>query len=114
VIDPTALPEQLDWEQPEYLIFWGSVIERFVGTVVFADGWEHSNGCTYEFLVSCKTGARTLDSSLQPLDPVKALAMMSAAITQAKTWGLPVAFRESVARTLATMIKAAATHRSSV
>jgi hypothetical protein len=43
------------------------VIERYAGTVVFADGWEYSSGCAWEFLTAVRVGARLLREDLEPL-----------------------------------------------
>lgn len=69
VIDPTALEDVPGWGQPDYHRFWIRVIERFASTVVFAEGWEFSRGCTLEFVVAVGTGARLLSANLTPLRP---------------------------------------------
>src|SRR5262245_8992789 len=45
VIDPTAVNHIEGWTQGDYRNAWARVIEEFVQAVVFADGWEFSNGC---------------------------------------------------------------------
>ena len=66
VIDPTA-PTIAGWEQDDYRYFWGRVIEEFVSTVVFADGWESSHGCAYEFLVATRCGRDIRTEALESL-----------------------------------------------
>lgn len=53
VINPACFVQK-DWSQTEYLFFWSVVIERFACEVWFTDGWQYSNGCTYEFYISQK------------------------------------------------------------
>src|SRR5437773_5702026 len=52
VIDPTAVGHIEGWTQGDYRTAWAHVIVEFANVVVFADGWEFSNGCSYEFLIS--------------------------------------------------------------
>jgi hypothetical protein len=67
VIDPTTLGHVPNWTQADYHAFWTQVIERYVSTVVFMDGWEFSSGCTYEFLTAVHVGAQLLREDLTPL-----------------------------------------------
>jgi hypothetical protein len=67
VIDPTTVHDVPGWQQRDYHAFWARVIERYAGTVVFADGWEYSSGGTWEFLTAVRTGARLLREDLEPL-----------------------------------------------
>jgi hypothetical protein len=50
-IDPTKIKEP-KWRQQDYLSLWEQVITKFVKCVLFADNWQYSNGCCYEFLIS--------------------------------------------------------------
>lgn len=54
VINPAALRDLPGWTQNDYRVMWGDVISRCVRLVVFRDGWEYSDGCTYEFFVAVK------------------------------------------------------------
>jgi hypothetical protein len=67
VIDPTTLGDVPGWAQADYHAFWTQVIERYVDTVVFLDGWEFSSGCAQEFLAAVRAGARLLREDLTPL-----------------------------------------------
>jgi hypothetical protein len=67
VIDPTSVHDVPGWQQRDYHAFWAQVIERYAGTVVFADGWEYSSGGAWEFLTAVRTGARLLREDLEPL-----------------------------------------------
>ncbi len=67
VIDPTTVHDVPGWGQRDYHAFWARVIERYAGTVVFADGWEYSSGCAQEFLSAVRVGARLLREDLEPL-----------------------------------------------
>src|SRR4051794_8556894 len=52
VIAPTELSDIDGWTQSDYRFFWGRVIESYVDSVIFLDGWSHSSGCAYEFVVA--------------------------------------------------------------
>lgn len=67
VIDPTRLGPIVGWQQPDYHAFWVRVIHRYARTVVFADGWEYSSGCSLEFAAAVADGLQTLDAELRPL-----------------------------------------------
>jgi hypothetical protein len=67
VIDPTALGDVSGWAQSDYHRFWTGVIERYVHTVVFLNGWEYSSGCPHEFLAAIRVGAELLREDLAPL-----------------------------------------------
>lgn len=47
------------WSQPEYLQLWETVIRTRVSEVHFNDGWEHSSGCAFEFMVAQDVGVPT-------------------------------------------------------
>lgn len=80
VIDPTALPNIDDWTQDTYREFWGRVIERYVRQVVFVEGWEHSDGCCYEYLTARRCGVDTLDDRYRDLPVAKAARLIQMAI----------------------------------
>jgi hypothetical protein len=80
VIDPTTVHDVPGWEQPDYHAFWARVIERYAGTVVFADGWEYSSGGAWEFLVAVRTGARLLRQDLEPLTVAEGARLINDAI----------------------------------
>jgi hypothetical protein len=103
VIDPTAVGNIEGWTQGDYRTAWARVIEKFANTVVFSTGWEFSNGCSYEFLVATKAGIKTLDDMWRPLDPRRALALLSTAIDELSSRNLPVEFLRGLAADLATL-----------
>src|SRR2546423_66959 len=41
VIDPTALGALPDWAQSDYRALWAAVIQKYVATIVFRDGWQY-------------------------------------------------------------------------
>lgn len=67
VIDPTALHDIDDWEQLDYHAFWCALIEQYVRTVIFTDGWQFSTGCVREFAAAIRIQARILTEDLRPL-----------------------------------------------
>jgi hypothetical protein len=96
VIDPTALDALSGWTQDDYRVFWGRVIERYVSTVIFADDWQYSNGCAYEFLVAYRTGARAVDERQSLLTLEEGLQLIISAIIEMKSHDVPTEFLEYV------------------
>lgn len=67
VIDPTALPDQPGWEQPDYHAFWVDIVARFTRAVVLVDGWESSEGCLREMAAALDHAVALFDQRLEPL-----------------------------------------------
>lgn len=101
VIDPTALPDMPGWSQRDYHSFWGQVIEKYASKVVFMNGWNYSDGSTYEFLVAHTSQARTLDQAMRPLSRSKGREMIRAAIRSLEQLGLPIDHLEKMSSSLA-------------
>lgn len=80
VIDPTGLPDLEGWTQRDYRSLWGEVISRYVRLVVFRDGWEYSDGCTYEFFVAARHGVRMVRENLSPITEEEGLELVRAAV----------------------------------
>jgi len=91
VIDPTTLHHVPGWKQPDYHEFWTRVIERYVGTVVFMDGWQYSSGCTHEFIAAIRVGAKVLREDLTPLSLHEGEKLVSEAIDALSDEILPTA-----------------------
>jgi hypothetical protein len=106
VIDPTALKDIDGWTQDDYRYLWARVIKRYATTVVFIDGWQYSNGCSYEFLVSYQSAEDhcplVLNENLKPLTIDQGLTLIRTAITELKEAGLSIEFLERVEEQLAT------------
>ncbi|HAF13408.1 MAG TPA: hypothetical protein DHU55_01110 [Blastocatellia bacterium] len=105
VIDPTALRDIDGWTQDDYRYLWARVLEQYATTVVFIDGWQYSNGCSYEFLVSYQSSSDhcplVLNENLKPLTLDQGLTLIRAAISEMKEAGLSTEFLERVAEQLA-------------
>lgn len=82
VIDPTRLGVLRDWRQPDYHGFWIRVIERFVQSVAFADGWQYSTGCSLEFEAALCQGCELRDARLSPLGLGDGLALLEQAAVE--------------------------------
>jgi hypothetical protein len=93
VIDPTRLGPIAAWEQPDYHDFWVRVIQRFVETVVLADGWQYSSGCSLEFAAAVIGGLSILDASLQPVPVSTAVRLLEQAIDELDAAGLSSAYQ---------------------
>jgi hypothetical protein len=88
VIDPTRLGPITGWQQPDYHAFWVRVIQRFVRTVVFADGWEYSSGCSLEYAAAVAEGLQLLDAELRPLTRKAGDSRLAAAAAELEQVGL--------------------------
>lgn len=98
LIDPTALKDIEGWDQADYRVLWAKVIEHYANTVVFLDGWQYSNGCAYEFLVSNQLDSRltTLKESLDPLTLEEGIRLIELAVLELQTSKLPTEFLRKV------------------
>lgn len=103
LIDPTAVEDLPGWTQDDYRCFWARVIERYVHTVVFMDGWHYSLGCSYEFLTALKSGAVVLDEELQPLSLDDGIKLLKVAIDDLNTHKESSYFLVNVAESLKDM-----------
>lgn len=79
VIDPTRLENINNWDQGDYHKFWIKVIRQLVSTIVFANGWEYSNGSTLEYICGLEKGISLLTHDFQPLTPDAALIKLEIA-----------------------------------
>lgn len=107
LVDPTALKDVDGWTQDDYRYLWAKVIEQYATTAVFLDGWQYSNGCSYEFLVSYQSASDhcplVLDENLKPLTLDQGLTLIGAATHELKEAGLPTEFLARVAEQLASI-----------
>ena len=87
VIDPTEL-DVPSWSQADYHRFWVEVISRFADLIVFADGWEYSTGCSYEYACALVRGLDVLDASLTPLVPARTHELLAEACSSLEAAGL--------------------------
>src|SRR5439155_20429436 len=81
VIDPTALGDMPDWSQSDYRVLWARVLQSYVSTVVFRDGWQYSNGCAWELLNSYLNNCALLREDLTPLDIQQARSLLAEAVS---------------------------------
>ena len=99
VIDPTAM--DIDgWEQRDYHLYWMEVISRYVHTVVFADGWQYSEGCAVEFAIAAESGLNLVDHRQWPIQLSSGLAMVVQARDLYQESGLVSPVLADVARRL--------------
>src|SRR5258706_2063918 len=87
LIDPTALKDIDGWVQDDYRVLWGRVIECYVDTVVFLDGWQYSNGCAYEFLVANRVTPRPsiFKETLEPLTVEEGIGLLKSAVLELRS-----------------------------
>lgn len=76
------------WNQQEYLAFWEALLRSRVKAVYFNDGWEYSNGCTFEFMVAADEGLPTFDAAGMPLGLATAIVQVGAAVDVLQRDGL--------------------------
>lgn len=95
IINPSLL-DVPNWTQEDYRSFWADIIQRFAKKVVFADGWQFSNGCAFEFLTAIQCGADRFDQQLQRLDAVAGVRLIGDAIARMHDISVSTAFLEHV------------------
>jgi hypothetical protein len=105
VIDPTVVSDIEGWTQGDYRAAWSRVIQEFVRSVVFADGWEFSNGCSYEFLIATKAGIQTLDELWRPINMAAGISLLRVAISDISSHGLPAEFLRGILEDLESLNK---------
>ena len=86
--DPLNLKR--NWSQNEYLDFWNLVISRKCNAVYFNEGWQFSNGCTFEYFAGLKAGVQLFDHCGAPLELTAAISMIAAAIERLESDGFSV------------------------
>lgn len=103
LINPTLFtwPE---WNQDDYRHFWGKIIETYVDTVIFLNGWQYSSGCSFEFLTAVRSGIEVLDEDRDKLDRETGLRLIEDAIAQYNKNAIPSVYLERVASELAVEI----------
>jgi hypothetical protein len=94
VIDPSALADVEAWDQADYHGFWTTVIARFGKTVVFADGWTFSEGCSVEFATAVSMRLPVFDERLEPVDYDEGLRMLREATAELRAAGAPTQTQE--------------------
>lgn len=90
VVDPTALRAPT-WSQEEFHDFWARLITKYVGQVVFNEGWEYSTGCCLEYAAAVAAGTDLLDASMSPLPPNLALMKTQSAVDRLLAEGHSIA-----------------------
>lgn len=101
VIDPTTVAPFPGWTQRTYRHLWRRVIATRVHTIVFADGWEFSTGCTHEFIVALSLRLTLLDARLSPLLPSHALKLLTSAHISLRTLRRPRSAQKLALQTIA-------------
>lgn len=96
VIDPTAVGDVSGWHQGDYRSAWARLIEEFADTVVFADGWQFSNGCAFEFWVAQRLRLTTVDQKLQSITTETGINAIKEAAFEMRAKGLDVTFMTAV------------------
>ena len=88
VADPLKLKH--NWTQDEYLTFWKMVITEKCSAVFFNEGWQYSNGCTFEYVVGLKAELPLFDHNGASLDTTRAITLLKAAIQDLEGDGFSV------------------------
>ncbi len=86
--DPLNLKR--NWSQSEYLDFWNLVISRKCQAVCFNEGWQFSDGCTFEYFAGLKAGVQLFDHCGKPLKLRTAIEMIASAIGTLESDGFSV------------------------
>ena len=79
-----------------------TIIEKYVSAVIFAEGWQYSNGCVYEFFTAQKNRIPTLDEQQSNLTLNKGIRLIDSAIRSIKSQcrKAPTEFLENVKQEL--------------
>src|SRR5262249_17547549 len=96
VMYPTAFPDVSGWTPSDYRVVWAMVIEHYAAKVVFAEGWQYSNGCAYEYLISLRSNAEALDASERLIEPTNALGLLRRAVRELDEHGTSPDFLNSI------------------
>jgi hypothetical protein len=76
------------------------VIERYIHTVIFVDGWQYSLGCSYEFLVARQTGAKTVTQNLEEVSVAEGVRLICEAVDELQRMGNDTSFLKAVTQEL--------------
>jgi hypothetical protein len=77
-----------EWNQQEYLDFWKALLLTRIKAVYFNDGWQYSNGCTFEFAVALDADIPTYDAAAAPLSRDEGVGLIEEAIRQCERSGI--------------------------
>lgn len=88
--------KEQNWSQTEYLNFWKEVISRKCSSVFFNEGWQFSNGCTFEYLAGVESHKKLFDHTGRPLELTTAMEMIEEAVRSLKKEGFEVPALEEV------------------
>ncbi len=86
-----------------YLSFWVDVIKRFAAEVWLNEGWEFSNGCTYEYYAAVEAGIPCFTIDGQKIDVPSAIELISVAIEKMSLVNMDTASIESTLEKLRKM-----------
>jgi len=93
VITPAPLTVP-GWSQQEYLRFFETLIRTRIKAVFCNEGWEYSNGCTFEFAVAHEAGIPTHDSAHALIDRSRGLELIERAVRELESAGVePIGLR---------------------
>jgi hypothetical protein len=81
IVDPTEI-NQKEWTQSDYHRFWAEVIRRWADIIVFADGWEYSSGCSFEYAIAMNLDLPAYGSELEVLSESRATELLTAAVAR--------------------------------
>jgi hypothetical protein len=96
VINPGDLCDVPGWTQSDYRVLWSQVIERFAKIVVFLNGWQYSNGASFEYLVATRAGCVTRTQGGAALHRSRALTLLKKAVNETRGVSQDTAFLENV------------------
>jgi hypothetical protein len=105
IISPTLLRDLPGWTQDDYRTLWARVLKEYVNMVVFAEGWEYSNGCAYEFLVATQMGIRRVNEHLRPLSLDQGIRKISKAIQDMQRCDIAAEFLKRVRQRLIFLLR---------
>lgn len=100
IIDPTTL-EMDGWAQADYHRYWLEVLNRFVESLVLADGWFYSTGCTLEYAFARTRHLPVFDAQMRPVQESRAIDLLGLAADQLELAHLSGEMQREVVTSLA-------------
>ena len=91
-IEPATL-EIEEWDQPDYLYYWGQIITKYVNKIIFIDGWCFSKGCIYEYYIGLKKGIELVDQNFKLLNQEKVILNIKKSIQETQKNEIDVKFQ---------------------
>ncbi len=95
IIEPASFDVN-GWTQPDYLYYWGRLIEEYIDKIIFMNEWYYSNGCIYEYYVGLKKGIELVNQDFEPISTEKAISLIQKSIEEYTSNLIDVPFQKEL------------------